>query len=104
MTSPDEAFPSRVILPEVMDLRAAGPLADQLKALSGADVEIDGSQVRRLGGQCLQVLLSAQATWEARGGSLRFVSLSPELLEGLTLMGADSINDSGADAGPETLG
>ena len=100
MSASDDSLPGRIVLPEVMDLRAARPLADQLKALSGADVEIDASQVRRLGGQCLQVLLSAQATWEAKSGSLRFVDPSPEFLEAVTLMGADSLND----AGSETLG
>jgi chemotaxis protein CheX len=95
MSSSDDAATSgRIVLPEVMDLRAASPLATQLKALAGADVEIDASQVRRLGGQCLQVLLSAQATWEAKGGTLRFVDPSPEFLEAVTLMGATSLNDA----------
>lgn len=97
MSPSDAASAGRIILPEVLDLRAARPLSDQLKALSGAYVEIDASQVRRLGGQCLQVLLSAQSTWEANGGSLRFVDPSPEFLEALTLMGADALNDAGAE-------
>jgi len=99
MNSPDDS-PNRVVLPEVMDLRVAGPLACELKALRGADVEIDGSQVRKLGGQCLQVLLSAQATWEAEGGSLRFVRLSPEFLEALSLMGSASITEIGPETAP----
>ncbi len=90
--------PRRLTLPETLDLRAAGPLATELKAALGADVEIDGSQVRKLGGQCLQVLLSAQATWEAAGGTLRFVALSPEFIEGLALMGADSLTETGPEA------
>jgi chemotaxis protein CheX len=96
--SPIASSPRRLSLPEILDLRAAGPLAAELRALLGGDVEIDGAQVRKLGGQCLQVLLSAQATWEAGGGTLRFVGLSPEFLEALALMGAASITDTGPEA------
>jgi chemotaxis protein CheX len=98
MSLSEETAGRIVVLPEVLDLRAAGPLAETLKVRRGGEVEIDGSQVRRLGGQCLQVLLSAQATWEADGGSLRFVRLSPEFLEALALMGADSITEIGAES------
>jgi chemotaxis protein CheX len=87
------------VLPEILDLRAAVPLAAELKAALGGDLEIDGSQVSKVGGQCLQVLLSAQATWEAAGGTLLFVSLSPEFIEALVLMGAGSITDT--VSGPE---
>ncbi len=83
--------PRPVFLPEVLDLRAAVPLTSELRALRGVETEVDGSQVRRLGGQCLQVLLSAHATWEADGACLRFVDLSPEFLEGLSLMGAGEL-------------
>ena len=51
MSSAPDPTPRRVTLPAVLDLRAAAPLADELKALRGGDVEIDGSEVRRLGGQ-----------------------------------------------------
>jgi len=92
-----DADANRVRLPEVMDLRAAAPLAEDLRRRRGGDVEIDGSQVKRLGGQCLQVLLSAQATWEVDGGVLRFVDPSPEFIEALTLMGAASLTDLGSE-------
>lgn len=87
----------RVTLPAVLDLRAAAPLASELLALKGFDVEIDGSEVRRLGGQCLQVLLSAHASWEAEGGTLRFVNLSPEFEEALSLLGAEALARGGTE-------
>ncbi len=97
MSSAADPTPQRVTLPAVLDLRAAAPLAAELKALQGADVEIDGSEVRRLGGQCLQVLLSAHASWEAMGGSLRFVNLSPEFEEALSLLGASALSGGGPE-------
>ena len=49
---------------------------------------VAASGVRRLGGQCLQVLLSAQATWAADGHAFDVVEPSPEFTESLALMGA----------------
>ena len=54
-----------VALPAVLDIRAAGPLKAELLALRGQPVTLDASAVQRLGGLCLQVLLSARATWAA---------------------------------------
>jgi chemotaxis protein CheX len=76
-----------VPLPEVLDLKAAAPLATQLLALRGIDIAIDASNVRRLGGQCLQVLLSAVATWQHDSVALDFVNPSLEFVENLQLLG-----------------
>jgi chemotaxis protein CheX len=59
-----------VQLPAVLDLQQAGPLREQLLGLRGEPVIIDGSAVERLGGLCLQVLISAQQTWARDGLSL----------------------------------
>uniref|UniRef100_UPI003783CF50 STAS domain-containing protein n=1 Tax=Methylocella sp. TaxID=1978226 RepID=UPI003783CF50 len=56
-----------VELAATLDLKAAAPLAAELCSIRGADVLIDGAHVERLGGQCLQVLMSAAATWRADG-------------------------------------
>jgi chemotaxis protein CheX len=74
-------------LPEVLDLKAAAPLLGDLLAMRGRDVSLDASQVRRIGGQCLQVLLSATATWKADAASLEIVNPSPEFAEALELLG-----------------
>jgi chemotaxis protein CheX len=54
-----------VTLPKVMDLGAAKRLAADLLALRGKPVALDASHVQRVGGLCLQVLLSARRTWAA---------------------------------------
>ena len=63
-------------LAPVLDLSAAAPLRILLLAHRGQDVELDASAVSRVGGQCLQVLLSAQRTWQADGRSFRLNNAS----------------------------
>lgn len=77
----------RLELSSTLDLRAATPLAASLLALRGEDLNLDASAVQRLGGQCLQILLSAKATWESDGAALRVVDPSPDFVEGLQLLG-----------------
>jgi chemotaxis protein CheX len=78
-------------LGESLDMNAASPLAQALKDSRGKALSLDASQVRRLGGQCLQVLLSAQATWAADGQPFEIVEASPEFTDGLALMGASQL-------------
>ena len=78
-------------LQQILDLRAAGPLAAELLALSGCDVDVDASTVHKLGGQCLQVLLSARAYWQGEGLGFRVVGPSQGFTEGLALLGATSL-------------
>ena len=77
-----------VRLAQILDLNAAAPLAQELAALRGRDVELDGSAVERLGGQCLQVLLSARATWAQDGRAFALSAPSEGLCTALALMGA----------------
>jgi chemotaxis protein CheX len=77
-------------LAEVLDLKAAAPLASSLLAHRGTDIAIDSSKVKRLGGQCLQVLLSAKYTWSADDMSLEFVNPSSEFAEALEGFGFSS--------------
>lgn len=80
--------PATVVeLPAVLDLRAAKPLADQLLALRGNSVKLDASKVDKLGGQCVQVFLSATRTWEADCSDIEVVSPSPAFLAGLRTLG-----------------
>ena len=57
-------------LPAVLDIQAAEALRVQLLGARGRPLSLDGSSVERLGGLCLQVLLSAQRTWAADGHDL----------------------------------
>ena len=63
-------MPAAVVLPAVLDLAHAEPLRAELLALRGQPVVVDGAAVERLGGLCLQVLISAQQTWARDGQSL----------------------------------
>jgi len=86
--SPARADAARILpLPRVLDLNAAAPLAAQLLAMRGVAAVIDGSHVERVGAQCLQVLLSALATWSADGALLEIVDLSQDFVDGLRLLG-----------------
>lgn len=79
--------PRVVELPALLDLKSAAPLAAELLALRGRPVQIDGTRVERLGGQCLQVLLSAVKTWKREGLSFELVTLSGDFTEGLARLG-----------------
>ncbi|TAJ74697.1 MAG: STAS domain-containing protein [Phenylobacterium sp.] len=85
-----------LILGDSLEMTAAGPLHKALLARRGQPVTLDGSQVRRIGGQCLQVLLSAQATWAADGAAFQITDPSPEFADGLALMGASHLAPTAA--------
>ncbi len=93
------AGPHRLALPASLDSAAAPALADTLLGARGADLMLDGGGVRRLGGRCAQVLLSAAKTWRADGCALALADPSPECVEALRLLGLgpDSLS-SGAQA------
>lgn len=75
-------------LPAIMDLRAAAPLAKELDALRGCPLTLDASAVERIGGLCLQILLSARITWDADGADLHIAGPTQEFLQGLADFGA----------------
>ena len=77
-------------LAAILDLKAAGPLAAAFLARRGADVTVDAKEVQRLGAQCLQVLLAAQASWREDRHLLRVQAPSAELRAALELFGAAS--------------
>lgn len=78
-------------LAESLDMNAAGPLHKEFLARRGKPVTLDASQVRRIGGQCLQVLLAAQTAWAADGAEFQITEPSTEFSDGLTLMGASHL-------------
>jgi chemotaxis protein CheX len=79
----------RIVLGDVLDQAAAGTLHAELLSHRGVDAVIDASAVRRIGGQCLQVLLSAAATWTHDGAALAVIDTSPEFIAGVQLLGID---------------
>ena len=81
----------RYQLPEIMDLAAAPALRTYLLENRGAPLELDASAVQRVGGLCLQVLLSARSTWAADGQVLSFVEPSSTLKDAFLTIGAEEI-------------
>jgi len=57
--------PVRITLAEKLDAAAAAPLARDLLAVRGQAITLDASKVKKIGGRCLQVLISAHLTWRA---------------------------------------
>jgi chemotaxis protein CheX len=88
MTTVDPATSSPILLAAVLDLNAAGPLAHELTAARGRDVQLDASAVRRLGAQCLQVLVAARGAWQSDGHGFSVVSPSEEFAAGASVLGA----------------
>ncbi len=74
-------------LAPILDVKAALPLVSELLAHRGAELCVDASHVQRLGGQCLQVLLSAAMTWKADEVPLAIANPSPDFIEGLRRLG-----------------
>jgi chemotaxis protein CheX len=77
-----------IALPAVLDIRAAEPLKADLLAARGQALTVDASAVERLGGLCLQVLLSARKTWAADGQDLTVAPLSDAFSEQWAAFGA----------------
>jgi chemotaxis protein CheX len=75
-------------LPEALDLRAADPLRTALAARRGEAVTIDGSDVQRAGGLCLQLLIAGRQAWSADNRAFRLINPSEALKEALTISGA----------------
>lgn len=85
--SADPSAIARVDLPASLDAAAAPGLVETLLARRGAPLEINAEPVNRLGGQCLQILLSAAATWRADGVRLVVSAPSAEFSRALQLLG-----------------
>ena len=83
----DDTKSALIELPEHLDLTAATPLTERLLAARGEAIVIDASKVERLGGQCLQVLLSAVVTWKADMVPLEITKPSEGFESGLRLLG-----------------
>lgn len=78
-----------IVLQPKLDLRAAGPLRDELLARRGGDAVLDASAVTHLGALTLQVIRSAARSWAEAGLTLTLDAgtVSPELADQLALFG-----------------
>ncbi|MBU1348164.1 MAG: STAS domain-containing protein [Alphaproteobacteria bacterium] len=82
---------AHLVLPPVLDIQNAEPLRAELLTLRGRPVTIDGSAVERLGGLCLQVLISAQQTWARDGHSLSIDGVSDAFANQWNMFGAAAL-------------
>jgi chemotaxis protein CheX len=80
-------------LPPILDVKAASQLRDEFCAAKGGPLDVDASKVQRLGGLCLQVLVSAQRSWAVDGKPFRVVDPSPDFLEGIRCFGAAGLTE-----------
>ena len=87
-----------VKLPPVLDITAAAPLAAELMVARGKDISVDGSNVEKIGAQCIQVLLSAVSTWGHDGMEFELARPSPVLVERLGIAGLEPANFSARNA------
>ena len=81
-------------LPAVLDAAAAPALVQELVALRGGAVALEAGEVTRLGGLCLQALISAKATWAADGQPFEIKNATAELTETLALCGAENLGNA----------
>ena len=85
-------------LPEILDLRAAAPLATSLMAAQGSSLILDGSKVKKVGAQFMQLIVSAHLTWDRDGLHLTLTNPSQELTEAFKAagVGIDGFTEKGA--------
>jgi chemotaxis protein CheX len=83
------ASATTLLLPAILDLAAAGPLTERLLAARGSNLSIDATEVLRVGGQCLQVLLAAAKTWSADRASFEIARPSTEFVEAMQRFGIE---------------
>ncbi len=76
-----------LVLPDALDSSAAAGVKDLFIARRGAPLIVDAGQVRRVGVQALQVLISAAQTWRADGQSYAVTNASSEFLDTIALVG-----------------
>ena len=105
MTTAEDAeslTPAVVKLDPTLDIGAADRLHVDLLALRGRPLALDASDVQRLGGLCLQVLLSARATWRADDRPIALTTPSAAFEQAWAAFGAPDFhsiaNAQGTDA------
>ena len=89
-----EPVVAKLLLEPVLDLGAAERLHARLMEVRGQPLDIDASQVERLGGLCLQVLISARNTWRADGQTAVIGQASTAFDEAWALFAAPGFSDA----------
>ena len=81
------------LLPTSLDLLGAKSLCHQLQAkvVSAQPILLDGSRVERISTPCIQILIAALKSAEARGTPFRLSNPSNVLAEALVDLGLEQI-------------
>ena len=90
---PGALEPVRICLAPALNSAAAADLAGELLAVRGRPLILDAGAVEQLGGQCLQVLLSASRTWAADNVSYALSPASRAIRDQAAIYGADLFSD-----------
>ena len=85
---------AKLQLEPILDLGAAERLHARLMEVRGQPLDIDASQVERLGGLCLQVLISARDTWRTDGQAAVIGQTSTAFDEAWELFAAPRFSDA----------
>jgi len=85
------ASPRTLALATSLDMTAASSLAQDFIGARGQALILDASAVRRLGGQCVQLLLAARMAWSMDGIDFEVADASPEFTDALALMGCPDL-------------
>lgn len=73
-------------LPAILDLGAAKTLWSDLVAARGRPLCVDASEVERIGGLCLQLLIAAEAQWSEDGQTFVIENLSAGYADNMAMM------------------
>ena len=95
-----QQFPISVLdLAPILDSASAGALASNLMQLRGQPIEVSASANSRISTLCIQVLISAAATWKSDGWSFRVNMASTSYTRALELLGLGQSNLSAGFVG-----
>ena len=100
MTSALQTDPALVRLPPALDARVAEALTQDILALRGQPVRLDASDVERVGGLGLQVLLSARLTWRSDGLGFALINPSEAFQADCALLGAPALAELSQGTAP----
>ena len=87
MSDESQTAAGQLKLGENLDLTAVTPLHKDLLSARGGALVIDASEVERIGGQRVQLLLSASKSWADDGVPFEIVNASDNFLSALALLG-----------------
>ena len=77
----------KVSLAPKLDTAASAALGTTLIEAQGDDLVLDGSAVQMIGGQCLELLLTAAVIWKRSGHTIELENLSDEMTDDLGRFG-----------------